>query len=72
MAFGGGGDTAALRAARQREEREAARLEARNEARLRNIRARRSGRRALLAFSSGNTSAGNGGNSASGLQTTLG
>ncbi|WP_416899633.1 MAG: hypothetical protein ACMVY4_07990 [Minwuia sp.] len=60
-------DTSALDDAREREEREAARLEAQNEARIRNLRARRSGRRALLAFSDRNS--GNGGD---GLQTTLG
>jgi hypothetical protein len=68
MAFaGGGGDTSALKAATRREEDEARRLEARNEARVRNIRARRSGRRALLAFSDRS-----GGGDAPQQQTTLG
>ncbi len=68
MAFtGGSGNDAALKAATRREEEEARRLEARNEARLRNIRARRSGRRALLAFSDRT-----GSGEAAQQQTTLG
>lgn len=62
--LGGGGDTAALDAAAKREEEEARRLEEKNDARIRNLRARRSGRRALLAFVDDAPS--------SGLQTTLG
>ena len=68
MAFsGGGGNDAALKAATRREEEEARRLEARNEARIRNIRARRSGRRALLAFADRTDGAGG-----AQQQTTLG
>lgn len=61
---GGGGDTAALDAATRREEQEARELEERNEARIRNLRARRGGRRALLAFVDDGRTAG--------LKTTLG
>lgn len=61
---GGGGNTAALEAATKREEEEAQRLEAKNDARVRNLRARRGGRRALLAFTDDAA--------LSGLQTTLG
>jgi len=68
MAFtGGSGNDGALKAATRREEEEARRLEARNEARVRNLRARRSGRRALLAFADRNEGGGG-----SGQQTTLG
>ncbi|MEC9346474.1 MAG: hypothetical protein VYB54_09610 [Pseudomonadota bacterium] len=48
--FGGGGDTAALAAATRREQEQARRLEDENKARVRNLRSRTSGRRALLAF----------------------
>lgn len=69
MAFTGGGtNNDALKAATRREEEEARKLEARNDARLRNIRARRSGRRALLAFADRTDEAGN----AAAQQTTLG
>lgn len=64
---GGGGIDPALAEATRREQAEARRLEERNEARLRNLRARRSGRRALLAFAD-RTDGGGG----PGQQTTLG
>lgn len=65
---GGGGIDPALTEATRREQAEARRLEARNEARLRNLRARRSGRRALLAF----TDRTDGASGGAGQQTTLG
>lgn len=64
---GGGGVDPALAEATRREQAEARRLEERNEARLRNLRARRSGRRALLAFADRTD-----GGSGPGQQTTLG